>query len=127
MDRPTHREARLTGAIVATAVALIATFAVLIPASAGADPSADEEYVLELPGARQSANETPTASTSGGDRSTLQRGVSGEGEPPQSELAALVSTLDDSPGSVAAGLVLLAALCALIAAAATRPRTGPGA
>lgn len=127
MDRPTHREARLTAAIVAAVVALIAIFAVVLPAAAGADPPADDEYVLELPGARPTSNDAHgTSATTDGGGGGVQLGVSGEDDPPESELDALVSTLGDGPGSVAAALTLLAALCALTVATARRPRGVPG-
>lgn len=120
MDCPTHGEARLTAAIVATAVALIATFATLTPPAARAEAPADDEYVLQLPGARQSVNGSPASAAEDVASGGLQRGVAGETDPPERGFALLGSTIDDAPGSAAAGLAVLIGLGLLTVAARRR-------
>lgn len=120
MDRPTHSKARLALAIVA---ALAALTAISVP-SAVAAPPAGEEYVLELPGVRQTNNPAvapePTAIPG---ESRAQQGVVGESSPPQSPLAATASTLGSIPASLVAGLAALLALALLSTLTAVRLRT----
>jgi hypothetical protein len=115
MNRPTRWKARLALAIVAALV--------IVPAAvAEASAPAGDEYVLELPGVRQSdsaVNAGPAGGRSGGG-SGIQRGVVGETDEPADPLAALGDALGAIPTAIVAGLAILLAL-ALLAVPARRP------
>jgi len=124
MDRPTHPVARLTPAIVASLAALVSAVSLAAPAtfatSALADAPANDEYVLQLPGVRQSPSDSPgeSATSSRTPRTNGPRqGVVGETEPPSSGLDSLGSALGSVPGALLAGLAVLVAiaLCARLA------------
>ncbi|GIK77001.1 MAG: hypothetical protein EDQ89_03170 [Acidobacteria bacterium] len=107
MDLPTRLTAGLALAIVASLAAA--------PAQAGAEaPAAGDEYVLELPGVRQSEG---SAAGGGGEgigpvsrTDSRQLGVVGETDAPASPLAASAEAAGAIPTSLLAGLAALVAL-----------------
>ena len=106
MIRPTGTKAWLAIAIVAALSA--------VPAVASAAAPASDEYVLEIPGVRQTdtgpvANATPA--TDAGDG--VQRGVVGEQETSSAPLAVLGDALSGFPVAYTVGLAALAAIAAL--------------
>lgn len=119
MDRPTHSVARLTPAIVAALAALASTLAaaaVLVP-EALADAPANDEYVLEIPGVRQSptdsAGQSATSSRATDASAGPRQGVVGETDPPSSQLDSLLSALGSAPGALLAGFAALVAIALL--------------
>jgi len=117
MDHPTRRKAGLALAIVATLTAA--------PAHAIADaPAAGDEYVLEIPGVRQSENAgIGTGGAANGDRAAPEQlGVVGETDPPPRPLGALADAAGAIPGALLAGF---AALIALAVAASVLHRRKP--
>ncbi len=118
MDLPARRTTGLALAIVASLAAA--------PAAATADaPAAGDEYVLELPGVRQSEG---SAVGGGGEgigpvarTDSRQLGTVGETDAPASPLAASAEAASTIPAPLLAGL---AALLALALAAATLRHPG---
>ncbi|MFN8114143.1 MAG: hypothetical protein U0R51_13215 [Solirubrobacterales bacterium] len=114
MIRPTRRQASLALAIVAALCAA--------PAAALAAAPASDEYVLEIPGVRQTES-GPVAGAATGDGDAgdgVQRGVVAEQDTPSTPLAALGDALAGFPAAFAVGLLALAAIVAL-AVSASRP------
>ena len=118
MDRPTGWKARPRPAIVAAVAALIAALA-LAPASFAAEAATDE-YVLEIPGARQSQSSSTIDTATGGGYGGEQLGVAGEANPPQSGLDSLISALAALPTAL---LVAIAILIGLVLAGRLPART----
>lgn len=105
-------------------LAIVASLAAA-PATANADaPAAGDEYVLELPGVRQ----TEGSAVGGGGEGigpvprtdSRQLGVVGETDPPASPLAASVEAASAIPASLLTGFAALLAV-AIAAAALRRP------
>jgi hypothetical protein len=112
MSNPT-RKARL-------ALAIVAALLALPTASASAAAPAGDEYVLEIPGVRQTdAGPVAAAEESGGGAGGVQRGVVGENDPPASPLSALGDAIAAVPAS------LSVAVAALLALALTAGRRRP--
>ena len=115
---PTRRKAWLAIAIVAALTAA--------PTAASAAATASDEYVLEIPGVRQTDNGSVAGTTAppndAGDG--VQRGVVGEQDAPSTPLAALGDALSAFPAAFAAGLLALAAIVAL--SVSSRPSTPHG-
>lgn len=124
MDRPTRRKARLALAIVAALVALP------VPVAGAAAP-ADDEYVLEVPGATQADTGARQIPTRPGDAtgptaagSGIQRGVVGETDAQPTPLAAAADALAAIPASLLIGAVLL--LATVLVGAGVRRHRAPG-
>lgn len=97
-------QGRVKSRFVAACVLLLAALSVAIPAYAHAEPSALEEYVLELPGTSTTRVE-PERSRD--DRSTVRReGVIGEGEKSPTALAGVGSALASPAGAISVAAVL---------------------
>lgn len=109
MISPTQKKAWLALAIVATLTSAT------IPAAASAAATASDEYVLEIPGFRETSNGLTAGSTSPRDRSGdgIQRGVVGEQDPPATPLATLGDALSTFPSVYATGLLTLAAFAVI--------------
>jgi hypothetical protein len=95
------------------AVAIVAALCA-VPATASADAPASDEYVLQVPGVRQTdsgpvADATPVVKNAGDD---VQRGVVGEQEDPSTPLAALGDAFTGFPAAFTVGLAVLAAIAA---------------
>jgi len=124
MNRPTRWKARLAPAIVA---ALLLVPAQAAEAGPGAGPApAGDEYVLQLPGVRQSASDVAQPGRAADAGGGVQRGVVGETDEPAGPLAALGDALGALPASILAGLAALGAL-ALLGALLRRRLTPLGA
>ena len=108
MNLPTRRKTRLAVAIVAALVAAPA------PAALAAAPAGDE-YVLEIPGVRQTDAAVTQTAGSGAGGDGIQRGVVGEIDTPATPLGALADTLTATPASIVAWLLALLAAAALVA------------
>ena len=125
MDRPTHPVARLMSAIVASLAALASLFgAVLAPAALAGAP-ANDEYVLEIPGIRQSPTDSVAQSATGAKSQVTggpRQGVVGENDPPSSPLDSLLSTLGSVPAPLIVGLAALIAIALVQLFGLTPPR-----
>jgi hypothetical protein len=107
MDHPTRRTAGL-------ALAIVAALASAPAQAAAAGPAAGDEYVLEIPGVRQSES---SAIGGGGERigrvsvaGSEQLGVVGEADSPASPLAASADAASAVPVPLVLGLATLIGL-----------------